>query len=143
MITLDGDTKLITLTEDYSFTDKQIYDAAIDWSVLESSMKYLLPFDFVAPNYRLLNGWKLNASGYAAGKLITVVGSIKAVSGDRVEGGTDVEWDIGTAINTIMIPVGSGLSAEEHNALLEVKDKTANIQDSKDVASKDDVIAFS
>jgi hypothetical protein len=117
-ISLNGATKLITLTSATTFVDKDIYDAAIDWSVIDTNMQYLLPFDFVAPDFRLLNGWKLNASGYASGTLITISGSIIAVTGDRVAGGQDVEWDIGTTINTIFISSGSGLSNEEHDAVM-------------------------
>jgi hypothetical protein len=122
MIALDGATKTITLSSATSYIDKDIYDAAIVWSVLSGSMQYLLPMDFVAPNFRLLNGWKLNASGFASGTLITVTGSIIATTGDRVVGGTNVEWDIGTANNTIIVSVGSGLSLAEHNQLFGIPD---------------------
>lgn len=114
-IVLDGATKTITLSSATTYTDKSIYDACVNWSVLYNSMQYLLPMDFVSPNFRLLNGWKLTASGYASGTLITVTGSIIAVSGDRVVGGVDVEWDIGTANNTII--VAGALSAQEHSLL--------------------------
>jgi hypothetical protein len=119
MIVFDGDAKTITLTTDTTFIDKDIYDAAIDWAVTDTNMQYLLPMDFIAPNYRLLNGWQFVASGYAAGTLITITGSIVAVSGDRVASGSAVEWDIGTTINTIFISTGSGLSTAEHDQLFE------------------------
>jgi len=117
-ISLNGATKLITLTTGTTFVDKAIYDASVDWSVIDTNMQYLLPMDFVSPNYRLLNGWKLNASGYSAGQLISVTGSVTAVSGDRVETGTNVEWDIATTVNTVFIPIGSGLSTEEHDKVM-------------------------
>lgn len=120
MITIDGTTKLITFSGATSYTDKQVYDACIDWAVLSANMQYLLPMDFVAPDYRLLNGYKFAASGFSSGTLITVSGSIIALTGDRVAGGQNVEWDIGTANNTIIVTVtsGSGLSTEEHNKLM-------------------------
>lgn len=118
-IALDGPTKVITLTTATTFTDKTIYDAAVDWAVLTGNMQYLLPMDFVAPDYRLLNGWLLNATGYAAGTVITVTGSIITYGGGvRVKAGQTVEWDIGTANNTVLLPVGSGLSTEEHDRLM-------------------------
>jgi hypothetical protein len=125
-IAFDGDTKLITLTSGTTFIDKDIYDAAVDWSVLEGNMQYLLPMDFVSPDYRLLNGWKLEASGYASGTLINVTGSIVAVTGDRVAAGSIVEWDIGTTINTIFIASGSGLSTDEHNKLMAIPTSAEN-----------------
>jgi hypothetical protein len=117
-IALDGETKRITLTGDVFFIDKDIYDAAIDWSVLEANMQYLLPMDYVSPDFRLLSGWKIAASGYDSGTLVTISGSIVAVSGDRVATGQIVEWDIGTTIHTIFVPTGSGLSKEEHDQLM-------------------------
>ena len=127
MITLDGATKKITLSTTTSFTDKQIYDASINWSYLSGSMQYLLPMDFVAPNFRLINGWKLDASGYIAGTLITVTGSVISLVGSRVSPGQNVEWDIGTANNTIVVTVisGSGLSAEQDARLKHVEAFTA------------------
>ena len=128
MITLDGSAKTITLSSATSFTDKDVYDACINWSIVDTSMQYLLPMDFYAPDYRLINGWKLTASGYSAGELITVSGSVIALVGDRVVGGVDVEWDIGTANNTILVPVGSGLSTEEHDALMATEANSITIK---------------
>lgn len=146
MISFDGTTKLITLSGDTSFTDKAIYDASVDWAVLEDNMQYLLPMDFVSPNYRLLNGWKLQADGYDEGELVTVNGSVIAVSGSRVASGQCVEWDIGTTINTVFIASGSGLSTEEHDKLMNVDSSVADEVMSRDVVTnetlEDTLIAF-
>jgi hypothetical protein len=112
-IILDGPSKTITVSTSTVYTDKQIYDATVNWSVLSANMQYLLPMDFVAPNYRLIFGWTLTASGFASGTLITISGSIISTGTQRVSSGTNVEWDIGTANNTIIVSVGSGVTAQD------------------------------
>lgn len=133
MITLDGENKLIILDTDSTFDVHDIYVASVDWAVLDNDMKYLLPMDYISPDFRLLNGWKLSASGYLSGSVITINGSLATDdSSSRVAPGQNVEWDLNKAIYTIMLPVGSGLSTEEHDKLFEnnvnIKKLPAKIQ---------------
>jgi hypothetical protein len=101
-ITLDGDTKLITLSVETSFTANEIYTACVDWSVLEINMKYLIPMVAVGKEplggsvftdliFILSNGWKLTTSGYDAGTQIEIIGTLitddtstRVVLGDSV-----------------------------------------------------------
>ena len=137
-ITLDGANKLITLDTDTSFTASEIYTAAVDWAVLEANMQYLIPMtgsgkaDLGGSVYTdiifiLTNGWKIKPSGYTAGDQITVTGTLitsdaSARTVSPTTGGEPVwVFQVATYGTISSVSTGSGLSTEEHDALLEIQ----------------------
>lgn len=87
-VTFDGTNKVITLdtATTWNFHD-DIYLPMLDWAVLSGNMQYLLPCSgegkaslgasvYTDAIYKLLNGWKLQPSGYAAGTQVTVAGTL-------------------------------------------------------------------
>lgn len=102
------------MTTSTTFAAEDIYTAAINWSVLEANMQYLLPMDYISPDFRLLNGWKLDADGYESGTVLTVTGSLATDDNStRVNTGTVVQWELNKAIYTIMVATGSGVTAQD------------------------------
>jgi hypothetical protein len=125
-ITIDGANKLIVLDTATSFTTQAIYDACVAWAVLTGNMQYLLPMDasgyeslggglFTDAIRRLINGYKLKPSGYAANTQITVVGTLIVDDGSNYSvpptTGSPVTWQIQVATAGIIVNSGSGLDA--------------------------------
>jgi hypothetical protein len=134
-ITLDGPNKLIILDTATSFTWLSIYDAVTAWAVQAANMKYLLPMAsvghvdmgggiFTDIVYVLLNGWKLQPSGYAANSQIKVSGTAVVSDGSNFavapSVGSPVQWymQAATAGTIVSVSSGSGLSVAEHNQLM-------------------------
>lgn len=142
MISFTGSTKIITLDTATSFAAKDIYDAAVDWAVLSGNMQYLLPMSgsgkapFGGGNYSdsiftVLNGWKIETSGYSATDIINIVGTIVCSTGSDA----DMISSSSTGIlifarasygSQSVVSTGSGLSTEEHDALLALPTATEN-----------------
>lgn len=134
-ITLDGPNQLIVLDTATTFTVQSIYDACIVWAVQAGNMQFLLPMAsagkaplgggiFTDLIFKLVNGWKLKPSGYAAdtqvkltGTLITDDSSLPTVPPTS---GSPVQWLIQatTAATIITVSGGSGLSSAEHDYLM-------------------------
>jgi hypothetical protein len=133
MITIDGANKLIVLDTTTAWDFHDIYVAAMDWAALSENMQYLLPCQGAGKGalggglytdiiYTLLNGWKLKPSGYTAGTQISVTGTL--ITDDSslptvapTTGGQPV-WLFKVATNGIISVQGSGLSTEEHTAVM-------------------------
>jgi hypothetical protein len=131
--TLDGTNKLIVLDTATSFTAQAIYDACVDWSVLSTNMKYLLPMQGVGKAslgggvytdsiYSLVNGWKLKPSGYAADTQVKVTGTLITSDSSNYSvaptSGSPVQWLVQATTAATIVSSGSGLSTAEHDALM-------------------------
>jgi hypothetical protein len=142
-ITLSGADKLITLDTDTTFTWKDIYDACVDWAVLEANMQYLIPMVgsgkaalggsvYTDVIFVLSNGWKLKPSGYTAGDTITITGTgITDDASDRTTAPTTGDapvwvFQVATYGTISSVSTGSGLSEEEHDTLLAVPTAVEN-----------------
>lgn len=131
-ITIDGVNKHINLTTTTSWDFHDIYIAIVDWSFLPENQKYLLPCSgsgkigigssiYTDSIYKLLNGWKLCALGYPESEEISVSGTLvtdDSSSRVNIAVGNEVTWIFQVATQGIITSVGSGLSTEEHNALM-------------------------
>ena len=138
-ITIDGTNKLIVLDTATSFTAQAIYDACVVWAVLTGNMQFLLPMDgsggaalgggiFTDLVRRLINGYKLKPSGYAANTQITVAGTL--ITSDNTAyavpptTGSPVSWFVQAATaGTISVVSGaSTLTTVEHDKLMGLPD---------------------
>lgn len=136
-VSFDGANKLIILSVATSFTlQTDIYDAAIQWATQTGNMQYLLPMQgsghmslgggvYTDAVYTLVNGWKIQPSGYAANTQVKLLGTIATSDGGNYalapSSGSPVQWYAQVATAGVVVAQGSGMSAEEHNALMAVK----------------------
>lgn len=126
-ITIDGSTKLIVLDTTTSWDFHDIYVAIVDWSVLSGNMQYLLPCQgsgkgslgsglYTDIIYTLINGWKLQPSGYASGTQVSVTGTLITSDGSAATvaptvGGAPV-WIFKVATNGIIASSGGVTAAD-------------------------------
>jgi hypothetical protein len=135
-ISFTGATKTITLDTASSFAGQDIYDAAVDWAVIEGNMQYLLPMTgtgkapFGGGSYSdiiftLVNGWKLLTSGYSSTDIVRITGTFVSSTGDSADminsSSTGIIIFDRSSFGTITtVSTGSGLSSEEHDKLYAV-----------------------
>lgn len=133
-VTFDGPNKIIVLSVATSFTlQTDIYDAAINWATTQGNMQYLLPMQgsghvplgggvYTDAVYTLINGWKLQPSGYAANTQVKLLGTIATSDGTNYaiapSTGSPVQWYAQVASAGVVVAQGSGLNTEQNDQLM-------------------------
>lgn len=131
-ISFDGNNKIIALSglTTFNFHD-DVYVPAINWMSLPTNMKYVAPISgsgkqpissgvYTDSIFTILNGWKLQLNGYTALQIIKIIGTVTNGQDSLIEeayGACPVITFAGYT-NATIVTTGSGLSTEEHNALM-------------------------
>ena len=146
-IVIDGDNRTIILSVDTDFQTHSIYRKCILWMCQLANTKYLVPMSAgghapVVPGvysddlYALINGYKIQPYGYPPNTQVTIRGTLSTSDGTPRAIPPDVgspvqfEFMVATYATTTIVPVGSGMSQEEHDHLL------------NNVATQEDIIVF-
>ena len=146
-ISIDGPNKTIILSSETTFLSKTMYRACVDWSVLSENMQHLLPMTagghlavvsgvYSDDLFVLDNGYKLQPEGYAPDTQITISGTLSTSDNTQraipptVGSPVQFEFMVATYGTVSTVSVGSGLSQEEHDRLMD------------EVATQNDIIIF-
>lgn len=141
MVMFDGANKLIILSGAASFNLRtDLYDASQEWGVMYNNMQYLLPFSttgYVALGggvytdiiFELVNGWKIQPSGYSANTQVTLTGTLTTSDGlpyaVSPSSGSPVQFFVQAA--TAGTIIDAGLTPDQDAELSAIYAKTSNL----------------
>lgn len=151
-VTIDGPNKLIILDTGtaWNFHD-DIYVPLCNWAAGSGNMQYVLPCQgsgkislgtavYTDAIYKLLSGWKIKPSGYAAGAQVSVAGTLVTDDGSArtvaPTTGSAPVWVFQVATDATIVATGSGVTTQDKVDIAALVDANGYLKEDNFLALK-------